>query len=127
MTVITEQDNPERVKISLALRSALRSALSWQQFGTKYSLTWPDIESVFRKLLEPTSAAELRAIYGLKDSTKFKKKYIDPLLEEGFVLMTNPEAPTHKNQKYYLSDRGMAMYEAMKDTQENQAGFLLNV
>jgi predicted HTH transcriptional regulator len=116
--VITEQVNPERVKITLALtsapRSAPRSALSWHQVGTKLSLKWDDVEPIFRKLSEPTSAVELKALYGLKDTSKFKKKYIHPLLQEGFVLMTMPDVPTHKNQMYYLSESGMAMYEAMK-------------
>ena len=35
-----------------------------------------------------------------------KRKYLDKLLDMGAILMTIPDKPTSKNQKYILSDIG---------------------
>ena len=43
------------------------------------------------------------------DKVSFKqkrRKYLDKLLDIGAVLMTIPDKPTSKNQKYILSDIG---------------------
>lgn len=43
---------------------------------------------------------EMLLFMHLKDRTKFRKKYINPLLAEGILEMTNPENPNASNQKY---------------------------
>ena len=37
---------------------------------------------------------------GLKHRHNVKHRYIDPLIEEGFLTMTIPEKPNSRNQKY---------------------------
>ena len=48
----------------------------------------------------PRSSSEIMAYLGLKDRVNFRKKYLIPLINSGKLLMTIPEKPTSKNQKY---------------------------
>jgi hypothetical protein len=44
------------------------------------------------------SAEEIRQIMGLVNASKFKKHYLDPLLELGVIEMTHPKSPKSPNQ-----------------------------
>ena len=48
----------------------------------------------------PRSLTEIMAHLGLKHRNNAKKRYIAPLLENGFLEMTIPEKPNSRNQKY---------------------------
>ena len=43
---------------------------------------------------------------GWKDRTKFRKKYITPLIEISIIRMTDPLNPTDPMQRYYLTEKG---------------------
>ena len=49
---------------------------------------------------EARSFAEILDHFGLKDRVSFKNIYIKPLLADGKLIMTDPDTPTSKNQKY---------------------------
>ena len=48
----------------------------------------------------PRSLTEIMAHLGLKHRNNAKSRYIDPLIENGFLEMTIPEKPNSRNQKY---------------------------
>ncbi len=48
----------------------------------------------------PKSLTEIMAHLGLKHRNNAKSRYIDPLIENGFLEMTIPEKPNSRNQKY---------------------------
>lgn len=48
----------------------------------------------------PRSLTEIMAHLGLKHRNNAKSRYIDPLIESGFLEMTIPEKPNSRNQKY---------------------------
>jgi len=48
----------------------------------------------------PRSKNEIVAYMGYKDSRYFTKEYMKPLLKAGELLMTIPDKPNSKNQKY---------------------------
>ncbi len=50
----------------------------------------------------PKSAAELMAALGLKHRPSFRERYLKPALASGRVVMTKPEKPRAKNQRYRL-------------------------
>ena len=54
------------------------------------------------------------AFMGLTDRTKFRRKYIRPLLEAGIIEQTMPEKPNSRNQKYQLTAKGLELIEHLK-------------
>jgi len=49
---------------------------------------------------------EIMSELGWKDRTKFRIKYINPLLETGIIYMTDPEDVNNPKQQYYISEKG---------------------
>lgn len=45
----------------------------------------------------------------VSDRTKFRKKYICPLLEADVIQMTIPDKPSSRNQKYQLTAIGLEL------------------
>lgn len=43
----------------------------------------------------------------LSDRTKFRKKYIYPLLDAGILQMTIPDKPNSSTQRYFLTQYGL--------------------
>ena len=83
-----------------------KSGPSWDQVGTKMGLSWDEVEKLFVALQHPCLLTDLKELYGWKNSTKFKEKYINPLIAEKIAEMTIPDKPTSPNQKYFLTDMG---------------------
>ena len=48
----------------------------------------------------PRSMTEIMAHLGLKHRYNVKHRYIDPLIDGGFIVMTNPAKPNSRSQKY---------------------------
>ena len=48
----------------------------------------------------PQSLSDIMLHLGLKHRYNLKHRYIDPLIEGGFIEMTIPEKPNSKDQKY---------------------------
>ena len=61
-------------------------------------------QTEFNKLLQycsvPRTMPEILGFMGYSDRTKFRNKYLKPLLDEGKIEMTNPEHPRSSIQKY---------------------------
>ena len=89
--------------------------LSWDQVGAKIGLSWDEVEKLFIALQEPKSMGELKDLYGWSNTTKFKVKFVSPLIEEQLVGMTFPDKPTTPKQKYFLTDNGKALLDNMTD------------
>ena len=53
------------------------------------------------------------AFMGLTDRTKFRRKYIHPLLEAGILELTIPNKPNSQNQKYRLTAKGIALKNSL--------------
>ncbi len=60
--------------------------------------------------------SELKDLYGWKNTTKLKDKYISPVIIENLVRMTIPDKPTSPNQQYCLTDWGVTILESRKQS-----------
>ena len=57
-------------------------------------------------LVGEMSRQQLKEALGLKDDEHFRKAYLLPALEAGFIEMTVPDKPRSSKQKYRLTDKG---------------------
>ena len=80
-----------------------------------YAVNGPDTEEMpgeksvqdFLKFYaQPRSKTELAEFMGVKTLYYAMKKYVNPLLRSGKLVMTLPEKPQSKLQKYYAAGRG---------------------
>lgn len=60
----------------------------------------------------PRGLKELMERVGVTHRTYFRNKHLKPLLEGGVVRMTNPDSPRAPNQKYVLTEAGVALKAA---------------
>lgn len=60
---------------------------------------------------EKRSLQEAMEHMGWRDKTKFRKRFIIPLLEKGLMRQTIPEKPTSPNQRYQATARGIKLLE----------------
>ena len=81
--------------------------LRWDQVGTKLGSGWDQVVKILAFCEQQQSSIDIMNIAGWKHRTKFRLKYILPLLEEGILAMTDPEDPTSPKQQYYLTEKGI--------------------
>ncbi len=60
---------------------------------------------------EDVSAQQLSRILSFGDIKDLKRKILIPLINMGYVAMTNPDKPTSSKQKYTLTDKGRKLFE----------------
>jgi ATP-dependent DNA helicase RecG len=64
------------------------------------------VKEVLEILVTPHKRKEVLSVIGVKNHTDARKRYIDPLIDLGWIELTIPEKPTHKEQKYRLTAEG---------------------
>ena len=70
----------------------------------------------------PRSLAELMALAGLTHRTFFRNRHLKPLLDANIVRMTNPDNPNAANQRYVLTESGLALKASrLEQDQEGEA------
>jgi ATP-dependent DNA helicase RecG len=65
-----------------------------------------EVRKILNVCLEARGLTVLLEKLNKSDRTKFKRKYINPLLREGLLEMTNPKKPNSPSQKYVTSASG---------------------
>jgi len=50
-----------------------------------------------------------------KDRTKFRNKFIHPLLETELIKMTIPDKPQSPNQQYVIAEKGKELLKELED------------
>jgi len=65
---------------------------------------------------KPVMIQELMTVMGLKNRSKFREKYVTPLLKENILAMTIPEKPTSSRQQYCLTDKGRRLLADIRQT-----------
>jgi len=87
------------------------NVLSRDQVGTKLGLSWDQVEQLLTGMKQAAPAAEIRKLMGMTNASKFKKHYLDTLLEIGVIEMTQPNSPNSPTQRYVLTEEGRKLLE----------------
>ena len=72
--------------------------------GTKKGLSLDHLK-ILRNCKNESSANELMEILNRTNKSKFKNIIINPLVENGFIELTNPDRPKSPIQKYRLTSK----------------------
>ena len=82
---------------------------STRQVPDKFSAGNPRILDLIRVLGDKElSLKELLVLLSLKDRESFRKSYLNPAIQSGFVRCLYPDSPRHPRQKYLLTEKGQA-------------------
>lgn len=66
------------------------------------------------KLMEDDkSITDLMEFFGYKKRESIRKALLNDLLTGGYVEMTHPENPNHRNQRYRITDKGKSEIESV--------------
>lgn len=57
----------------------------------------------------PRDRASIQARMNLRDRKDLRERYLRPLLKKGLIMMTDPENPSSRGQKYKTTDLGLAV------------------
>ena len=72
--------------------------------GTKKGLSWDHLK-ILKNCKNESSANELMKILNRTNKSKFKNTIVNPLIENGFFELTNPDKPKSPTQKYRLTNK----------------------
>ena len=72
--------------------------------GTKKGLSLDHLR-ILKNCKNESSAKELMEILNRTNKSKFKNVIINPLVENGFFELTNPDTPKSPTQKYRLTSK----------------------
>ena len=87
---------------------------STRQVPDKFSTGNPRILDLIRVLGDKElSLKELLVLLSLKDRENFKKSYLEPAIQSGFVRCLYPDSPRHPRQKYLLTEKGQVFRRSL--------------
>ena len=72
--------------------------------GTKKGLSLDHLK-ILKNCKNESSATELMEILNRTNKSKFKNTIVNPLIENGFFELTNPDKPKSPTQKYRLTNK----------------------
>ena len=72
--------------------------------GTKQGLSWDHLK-ILKNCKNESSAIDLMEILNRTNKSKFKNTIINPLVENAFFELTNPDKPKSPTQKYRLTSK----------------------
>ncbi len=95
--------------------SEAKTGLGWDQVGTKLGLSREQVI----KLMEVCSAeipiVQLMQQFDWKNRTKFRAKFLTPMIQYGWLRMTIPEKPNSPNQRYVITAKGRELLRTLRE------------
>lgn len=87
-----------------SIKDALHEALETDQVSDQVS---DQVKKLLKFLKKgPLTAVDLMQSLGLSHRPTFRKNYLHPAINDGFIEMTNPEKPNSHLQQYKLTSKG---------------------
>ena len=92
--------------VESGVESRLESGPSRDQVGTKSGLSPEEVLPILSFCSTATAIQDFQREFKWTNRTKFRNKFINPLLREGLLEMTIPDKPNSRLQKYRLTVKG---------------------
>ena len=108
--VATVRRRPERAFEAVGGK---KEAPGRRQEGTRLALSGNQVE-ILNQCADACAIADLMQLVGRSDRTKFRNQVLNPLIQEGLLMMTVPDKPTSSLQKYRATERGRALLAKLK-------------
>lgn len=105
-------------KVPSEHQAGTRLAPSWDQVGTKLGLSWDQVYKVLELCEKPLLITKIMGALDWKHRTKFRNKFIHPLLEVELIEMTIPDKPQSPNQQYVITEKGKGLLKELKKNRE---------
>jgi len=61
--------------------------------------------------INPSTIKEIVEFLKFSDTTELRRKILNPMIDLGYVAMTNPEKPTSSKQRYILTTKGHELFK----------------
>ncbi|MBU1121169.1 MAG: putative DNA binding domain-containing protein [Candidatus Omnitrophica bacterium] len=90
-------------------KAGIKPGLSWDQAGTKLGLSREEVKEVLSFCSSERRIADIQQKMKWTNRTKFRNKYINPLLKEGLLTMSILEKPNSPLQKYKTTQAGKVL------------------
>ena len=94
-----------------------------EETGQETGKTGKEIEETGKEIIDPKILSLVRIIGSqtlnvkeimqglvLKGGDNFRKNYLLPAIADGYLALLYPEVPRHRKQAYYLTEKGLAVY-----------------
>lgn len=99
------------VQPNLDQRPSLNDHTSTTQVPHKLSQNIKELISAIGN--EQLSVKQMLETLGLKNRKNFLNLYLKPAITEGYITLLYPNSPHHPRQKYMLTAKGQAAYQAL--------------
>jgi ATP-dependent DNA helicase RecG len=99
---------PQQVADHVVWRLGMDAVPSRDQVGTKSGPSRDQVE-ILRLCRQERTVVELMNASGRRNRSKFRDGFIKPLLEEGLLVLTIPDKPRSRMQRYKTTEAGLAM------------------
>ena len=70
-----------------------------------------EVKALILAYKQISSREDLQRLLSLRNDSHFRKAYLKPAIEKGYIEMTLPDKPNSRFQKYRLTEKGIALRE----------------
>lgn len=74
----------------------------------------PQVMELLKVMKHQHSRQELQDLLRLSDREHFRRNYLQPAIQAGYVALSNPDKPTSKSQRYYVTREGGVVVDIVK-------------
>lgn len=99
---------------TIGMELAAMLDLSWDQVRTKSEPSWHQLVNLLAFAESARPIKELMSLMVWKNRSKFRAKYVTPLIELDLLRMTIPDKPNSSKQQYHLTKKGRKILELLR-------------
>ena len=72
------------------------------------------VQKLVSVLVGEMGRLELQELLSIKNRDYFRKDYLNPAINNGYIELTIPNKPNSQNQKYRITKKGLVLKELLK-------------